>query len=238
MTSLLVADGIKIIRGNRVIVDDFSSKLRSSDIVAMVGRNGAGKSTIMSALTGHLIPTEGKIHVLSDKKEENGDLSSSVAFVSQGRPLYSSITVEQHTRLARDINDSFNYQWAKEKIESLGISGKSKVSQLSGGQHTQVALIISLARNKKFMILDEPMADLDPVVKIWVRELLEQAAKEDGVGILVSSHTVSDLSAILTHLWVIEEGALLASVAREEIDSQKDGAFEEFVLEHLTRKGI
>ena len=68
MTSSLVADGIKIIRGNRVIINNFSSKLRSSDIVAMVGRNGAGKSTIMSALTGHLIPTEGKIHVLSDKK--------------------------------------------------------------------------------------------------------------------------------------------------------------------------
>ncbi|MDK8592272.1 ATP-binding cassette domain-containing protein [Corynebacterium accolens] len=126
MTSSLVADGIKIVRGNRVIINDFSSKLRSSEIVAMVGRNGAGKSTIMSALTGHLIPTEGNIHVLSDKKEEGDNLSSSVAFVSQGRPLYSSITVEQHTRLARDINDSFNYQWAKEKLSHSEYPGNQK----------------------------------------------------------------------------------------------------------------
>ena len=80
------------------------------------------------------------------------------------------------------------------------------------------------------------MADLDPVVKIWVRELLDYAANKQGVGIIVSSHTVSDLSSILTHLWMIENGNLIVTASREQIEKQANGNFEEFVLSHLKRE--
>lgn len=234
----LVANKLKIARGRSIIVNDFSAELHSGDIVAMVGRNGAGKSTIMSTLTGHLSPLEGEIKILPRDSNKSSNLSSEVAFVSQGRPLYLGITVEQHIRLTRDLNTDFNDQWAKEKIDSLNIPLASKISHLSGGQHTQVALILALARQKKFMVLDEPMADLDPVVKIWVRELLEYAANKNRVGIIVSSHTVSDLSSILTHLWVVEEGNLIVATPREQIDTQSNGDFETFVLDHLKKEGI
>ncbi|MHC9589504.1 ATP-binding cassette domain-containing protein [Corynebacterium diphtheriae] len=236
MKNTLTAQNLRIVRGSSTIVSDFSAELRSGEIVAMVGRNGAGKSTIMSALTGHLKPVGGEIKTYTQDSIGSSGLSSEVAFVSQGRPLYSSITVEQHLRLARDMNERFDYQWARERLQSLNIPLSSKISQLSGGQHTQVALILSLARKKKFMIFDEPMADLDPVVKIWVRELLDYAANKQGVGIIVSSHTVSDLSSILTHLWVIENGNLIVTVSREQIETQANGNFEEFVLSHLKRE--
>lgn len=238
MACSLVAKNLQISRGKTVVVDNFSAELKSGEIVAMVGRNGAGKSTIMSVLTGNLVAASGTVSIASNNDPKTDDAASSVAFVSQGRPLYTGITVKQHVQLAKDLNENFKLDWATEKITSLRIPMNAKISQLSGGQHTQVALIIALARGKRFMVLDEPMADLDPVVKIWVRKLLEYAAKEENVGILVSSHTVSDLSPVLSHLWVIEHGELLVSVPRETIENEEHGDFEKFVLDHLTKEGI
>jgi ABC-2 type transport system ATP-binding protein len=178
--------------GRRRALDDCTLEVPSNRITALVGENGAGKTTFLNCAVGLRTPTSGTIEVLGGLPAGSADARDRVAFVGQESPLYPNLTVDQMLIVARELNRTFDIPLAKTRIAELEISLSSKVGNLSG--HPDV------------LILDEPLAGLDPRARrALMREILAAAAN-DHVTVLYSSHVVSELERVADYLIMLERG--------------------------------
>jgi ABC-2 type transport system ATP-binding protein len=192
--------------GRRRALDDCTLEVPSNRITALVGENGAGKTTFLNCAVGLRTPTSGTIEVLGGLPAGSADARDRVAFVGQESPLYPNLTVDQMLIVARELNRTFDIPLAKTRIAELEISLSSKVGNLSGGQQAQVGLTLALARHPDVLILDEPLAGLDPRARrALMREILAAAAN-DHVTVLYSSHVVSELERVADYLIMLERG--------------------------------
>jgi ABC-2 type transport system ATP-binding protein len=175
-------------------------------VAALVGPNGAGKTTLMHAAVGLLRPALGSVRVQGE-----------VAFVAQDKPLYESFTVAETLVFGRRMNNRWDDQAALDRLSALGIPLDRKVGRLSGGQQAQVALTLALARQPDLLVLDEPLANLDPLARHDVMRTImaEVAARE--LTVLLSSHVVSDLEETCDWLVVLNGGRLQVSGDIEEL---------------------
>ncbi|GAA3546696.1 ABC transporter ATP-binding protein [Nonomuraea rosea] len=175
-------------------------------VAALVGPNGAGKTTLMHAAVGLLRPALGSVRVQGE-----------VAFVAQDKPLYESFTVAETLVFGRRMNNRWDDQAALDRLSALGIPLDRKVGRLSGGQQAQVALTLALARQPDLLVLDEPLANLDPLARHDVMRTImaEVAARE--LTVLLSSHVVSDLEETCDWLVVLNGGRLQVSGDIEDL---------------------
>jgi ABC-2 type transport system ATP-binding protein len=139
---------------------DCSLRLATGSVVALVGPNGAGKSTLLNVLAGLIEPSEGQVLVLSESPHER--VGAHVAFTAQGHPLYRSLTVSEMLRAGRLLNPEWDEPAARERLAELDIPLNRRVGKLSGGQQAQVSLTLALAKRPRLLLLDEPLAALDP----------------------------------------------------------------------------
>ncbi|NUS76835.1 MAG: ABC transporter ATP-binding protein [Streptomyces sp.] len=183
---------------------DCSFTLPAGRVCAVVGPNGAGKSTLLALAAGLMAPTEGVLAVLGGPA---GEARARVGFVAQDKPLYPQLTVAETLRMGGDLNPG---RWDARAAEAVVAGGdldpKARVRSLSGGQRTRVALALALGKRPELLLLDEPMADLDPLARHELMGVLMSQAAQHGTTIVMSSHVVAELEDSCDHLLLIGGG--------------------------------
>jgi ABC-2 type transport system ATP-binding protein len=171
-------------------------------IAALVGPNGAGKTTLLHLAVGLLAPTAGTVRVL-DQPAGAPELVSQVGFVAQDIPLYRDFTAAEHLTMGRKLNRRFDEALARGRLERVGAPLDRRAGALSGGQRAQVALTLALARRPELLLLDEPLASLDPLARREFLQTLMGSVAEQGVTVLLSSHLLADLERVCDYLIVL-----------------------------------
>jgi ABC-2 type transport system ATP-binding protein len=189
---------------------DCTLSIPSNRLVALVGPNGAGKSTLMGLITGLTKPTAGTISVFGDAPGNSG-LHPGVSFLAQQKPLYTQFTVAETLRLGQRTNPTWDQTYAEGLVERAQIPMTAKVGTLSGGQRTRVALALALGKRPSLLLLDEPLADLDPLARETVLRTLVQESREQGITVVLSSHVLSELDGVCDHLVLLADGQVRLS---------------------------
>ena len=172
-------------------------------VVGLVGPNGAGKTTLLNLAVGLLTPTSGAIEVLGDRPAAGPAQLAKVGFVSQDAPIYAGLTVEDHLRLGARLNPHWDDALARDRIARLGLDLKQRAGKLSGGQRAQLALTLGVAKRPELLMLDEPVASLDPLARReFLQDLMESVAEHE-LSVVLSSHLVSDLERVCDYLIVL-----------------------------------
>ena len=193
-----------------VAVRDLTVSIPAGGVTALLGPNGAGKSTLLKMCVGFERPTKGSLRVLGiDPARRRGDALRKLGYVPQTPALYRDMPVEDHLRLCRALRPAFDIAHARERLIALGISPSSKAGQLSGGEQAQVSLAIALGTRAPLLLLDEPLASLDPLARREFLEVASDAAKGGDVSIVLSSHVISEIEAVADRLLVLGEGRVL-----------------------------
>ncbi|GIH08916.1 ABC transporter ATP-binding protein [Rhizocola hellebori] len=185
---------------------DCALHIPAGRVAALVGPNGAGKSTLLHIVVGLLTPTTGNVDVLGEPVGQQAAALSRVAFMAQDKPLYEGFTVADILRFGRHLNPQWDNGLAENRLNALGIALKSKVGKLSGGQQAQVALTAAIAKRPHLIVLDEPLANLDPLARNEVMRSLMTEVAETEITVLLSSHVVSDLEDTCDWLILLNGG--------------------------------
>ncbi len=175
-------------------------------VVALVGPNGAGKTTLLHILVGLLTPTEGAVAVLDGEPAGSPAALDGIAFVAQDAPLYKNLPAGEMLRVARNLNWHWDQERAETRLAELGIPRTKKVGELSGGQQAQLALTVALARRPALLVLDEPLAWLDPLARHDFMASVMAAAAEDGMSVIMSSHVLAELEPVADYLVMLSAG--------------------------------
>lgn len=186
--------------GRSWALQDCYFEIPAGRICALVGPNGAGKTTLLHVATGFLKPTTGSIAVFGQTPKGNTPLLRRVGFVAQDMPLYMSFSVADTIALGAHLNPAWDQLFVRDRLAQLDIPLRQKVGELSGGQHAQVALTLALGKRPDLLLLDEPLASLDPLARRdFLRTLLERAVETE-MTVVLSSHLISDLERVCNHL--------------------------------------
>jgi ABC-2 type transport system ATP-binding protein len=186
-------------------------------LAALVGPNGAGKTTLMQMLTGLAVPSAGTITVLGDQPAGSATALDGIAFVAQDAPVYKNLSAADMMHLTRNLNRSFDQQYAQARLAELGIPPKRKAGKLSGGQQAQLALTLALARRPRLLILDEPLAMLDPLARHDFMAVVLTAMADEGVSILLSSHALPELERVADYLVLLSRGEVQVAGEVEDL---------------------
>lgn len=187
---------------------DCTMAIPAGHVVALVGPNGAGKTTLLNLAAGLLRPTSGRLSVLGAEQPGSHAARSRIGFVAQDAPLYGHLPAGDMLRVAQNLNREWDRDRALTRLADLGIPLDRKVRQLSGGQRAQLALTLALAKRPEVLILDEPLAALDPLARHDLMSSLMAAVAEDSLSVVFSSHVVSELERIADYLIVLNNGKL------------------------------
>src|SRR3989440_2579145 len=187
-------------------------------VFGLLGVNGAGKSTIIKMVVGHLRPTSGRIRVLGRTLEEDLiEIRKRVAYVSENRYLYEWMTVAESVRFTRAFHDTWDDRKAAELLKRFSLPPGKKVRQLSRGNRARLCLLLALAYNPELIILDEPTSGLDPIVRRDFIENIVSEISEEGKTVLFSSHIVEEVERVADYVGIINEGEMLLVNSIEEI---------------------
>jgi len=187
---------------------DCTLALPAGHLAALVGPNGAGKSTLMNMAAGLTVPTSGTATVLDGHPAGSPAALNGVAFVAQDAPVYKNLSAGDMLHLTRNLNQQFDTPFARARLAELGIPLNKKAGKLSGGQQSQLALTLALARRPRLLILDEPLAALDPIARQDFLTAVMTAMADDGVSVLLSSHQVAELERVADFLIVLAHAQL------------------------------
>jgi ABC-2 type transport system ATP-binding protein len=197
--TLLAASGLGKRYRRRWALSDCTLEIPAGRVVGLVGPNGAGKTTLLHLAAGLIAPTTGTVEVLGERRSP-AQLGR-VGFVAQDTPVYPGLSVAGHLRMAGYLNPGWDGEQARRRIEQLGIDPRQRAGRLSGGQRAQLALTLAIGKRPELLILDEPVASLDPLAR---REFLRSVAgAAAGTNVVLSSHLVSDLELICDYLVVL-----------------------------------
>jgi ABC-2 type transport system ATP-binding protein len=175
-------------------------------VVGLVGANGAGKTTLLHLAAGLLEPSAGTIEVFGETPGAGPDQLARIGFVAQDAPIYSGLNVAEHLKLGRKLNHRWDGDLATRRIDRLGLRPGQKAGRLSGGERSQLALTLAMAKHPDLLVLDEPVASLDPLARrAFLADLMELVA-EGGPTVVLSSHLVGDLERVCDHLVVLAKG--------------------------------
>jgi ABC-2 type transport system ATP-binding protein len=172
-------------------------------VVGLVGPNGAGKSTLLKLSSGMLTPTAGTIEVCGGRPASGPAQLAKVGFVAQDTPTYAALSITDHLRLGARLNPGWDDTLARDRIRRLGLDLKQKAGRLSGGQRAQLALTLGLAKRPELLMLDEPVAALDPLARREFMQDLMEAVAEHELSVVLSSHLVSDVERACDYVIVL-----------------------------------
>ena len=208
MSAAIEASGLSKRYGKTWALEDCSFELPVGKVCALVGPNGAGKTTLLHCAVGLLEPTAGSVRVLEHRPAENAELLSRVGFVAQESPLYRSFTVEDMLDLGAHTNTRWDGDGARDRLTRLRIPLDRKTGNLSGGQRAQVALSLALAKRPELLLLDEPLASLDPLARREFLQTLMEGVATHGTTVVLSSHLVTDLERVCDFLMILTDGRM------------------------------
>ena len=222
----------KLYKDNRAL-KNCTIDVPAGAVVALVGPNGAGKTTLLEIIAGLLLPSTGQVRLF--EKTEPGSLEAlqRMAFVAQNSPLNRNTKVKNSIRITELLNVTFDREYAFTRLDNLRVPLNRRIGQLSGGQKSQVALTLALARKPNLLLLDEPLSDLDPLAREqFLKDLMTNVATT-GMSVIFSSHTISELEKVCDYLILIVGGEVkLCDSLENIIESHKMIACAPDKLEH------
>jgi ABC-2 type transport system ATP-binding protein len=187
-------------------------------VTALVGPNGAGKTTLLQLAIGLIRPTVGEVRVLGcEPRNDAAKLLPQVGFVAQDHPLHRSFTVEETLKLGRCLNKTWDDEAARERLARLDIPLDRKAGKLSGGQQAQVALTLAIAKRPELLILDEPVASLDPLARREFMNTVMEVVSETQLTVVLSSHIVTDLERVCDHLVILSHARTLLAAPIDDV---------------------
>lgn len=192
--------------GQMRALHDCTLAIPEGHVVALVGPNGAGKSTLLNLTVGLAVPTSGDVTVLGGHPAGSLAALDGIAFVAQDTPLYKNLSAADLVHETRNLNRRFDQRYAERRLGELGIPLGQKAGRLSGGQQAQLALTLALARRPQLLVLDEPMAMLDPLARHDFMATVMAAVAEDCVSVVLSSHVLAELERVCDYLVVLSLG--------------------------------
>ena len=220
MNPVLQAHALGKRYGQRQALADCTLEVPPGRVVGLVGPNGAGKTTLLKIACGMLAPTTGRIEVLGEQPAAGPAQLARVGYVAQDTPTYASLSVADHLKLGAKLNPRWDAKLAQARIDQLGLEPKQKAGKLSGGQRAQLALTVAVAKRPELLILDEPVASLDPLARRdFLRHLMESVAEND-TSVILSSHLVSDLERVCDYLIVLVASRVLLTGETEDLLAQ------------------
>jgi ABC-2 type transport system ATP-binding protein len=203
MTAVLETEGLGKEYGRKWALHDCTLAIPEGKVVGLVGPNGAGKSTLLNLAVGLLAPTSGTIEVLGGRPSDGPSQLGRIGFVAQDTPTYEGMSVAKHLRMGAWLNPHWDSKLAERRIKQLGLDPRQKAGSLSGGQRAQLALVLALAKKPEILILDEPVASLDPLARREFLQTLMEVVAEHGVSVVLSSHLIADLERVCDYLVVL-----------------------------------
>ena len=171
-------------------LSDCTLSVPAGHVVGLVGPNGAGKTTLLGLATGMLAPTAGTIEVLGGRPAAGPAQLARVGFLAQDAPVYAGLPVADHLKLGAHLNPGWDAELARARIERLDLDPGQKAGALSGGQRAQLALTLAVAKRPELLILDEPVASLDPLARREFLQYLMESVGEQSLSVVLSSHLV------------------------------------------------
>ena len=203
MNAILQASAVGKRYGRRWALRDCTLAIPDGKVVGLVGPNGAGKSTLLQLAAGLLTPTSGTITVLGGQPGTSPAQLAKVGFVAQDAPLYARLSVAGHLRMGAWLNPGWDGEVAERRIRQLALEPRQRAPSLSGGQRAQLALTMAVAKRPELLLLDEPVASLDPLARREFLQGLMEVVAEQGTNVVLSSHLVADLERVCDYLIVL-----------------------------------
>src|ERR1700678_3796154 len=209
-------------------------EIPAGHVAALVGPNGAGKSTLLNLAVGLAAPSAGAVTVLGGRAAGSPAALDGIAFVAQDTPLYKNLSVADMIYVTRSLNRRFDQCYARSRLDELGIAPKRKAGKLSGGQQAQLALTLALGRRPRLLVLDEPLANLDPGARHDFIATVMAAVAADGVSVLLSSHVLAELERVADYLILLSQGQVqLAGKAGDLLSSHRMVGLEELAMAYM-----
>jgi ABC-2 type transport system ATP-binding protein len=185
---------------------DCTLSIPAGRVVGLVGPNGAGKTTLLHLAVGLLTPSAGSISVLGTSPSSDPATLARIGFLAQDSPTYSRLTVAQHLSMGAWLNPSWDAEFANRRMADLGLDLRQRAGTLSGGQRAQLALTLAVAKRPDLLLLDEPVASLDPLARREFLQTLMEVVATDAVSVVLSSHLIADLERVCDYLVVLVAG--------------------------------
>ena len=217
MNAALEASGLGKRYGRRWALADCTLSLPAGHVVGLVGPNGAGKTTLLHLAVGLLSPTSGEVKVLGHRPGDGPQALAGVGFLAQDSPAYARLSVGQHLQMGAWLNPAWDGEWAARRVRELGLDMSQRAGTLSGGQRAQLALTLAVAKRPQLLLLDEPVASLDPLARREFLQTLMEIVASQQVTVVLSSHLIADLERVCDYLVVLVSGRVAVAGGVDEL---------------------
>ncbi|MFL6138998.1 MAG: ABC transporter ATP-binding protein [Frankiaceae bacterium] len=217
MTAAIEAVGLGKRYGRRWALTECTLSIPTGRVVGLVGPNGAGKSTLLHLAVGLIAPSAGAISVLDERPRSGPAVMARIGFLAQDSPTYARLTVGQHLQMGEWLNPTWDAGYAAARIGELGLDLGQRAGTLSGGQRAQLALTIAVAKRPELLVLDEPVAALDPLARREFLQTLMEVVAVHGVTVVLSSHLIADLERVCDYLVVLIAGRVALTGGVDEL---------------------
>lgn len=237
MNAVIETRGLGKRYGSRWGLADCTLSVPAGHVTGLVGANGAGKTTLLHLVTGMLTPTTGTITVAGEQPAATPAQLARVGFVAQDAPVYAGFSVADHLKFGAHLNPRWDRRLAQARIRKLGLDPAQKAGKLSGGQRAQLALTLAIAKQPELLILDEPVASLDPLARRDFLQGLSEATAEHQMSIVLSSHLVADIERTCDYLIVLAAARVqLAGPVKDLLARHRPASLEDLVLAYMSNE--
>jgi ABC-2 type transport system ATP-binding protein len=195
--------------GSTWALQDCTLSVPTGRVTALVGANGAGKTTLLRMLVGLAAPSAGSAEVLGSTPDGSEDFLAGIGYLAQDVPLYRRLSADDHIALGAHLNRRWDAEGTHRRLAALNVPTDRPVRTLSGGQRAQVGLSMALAKLPELLLLDEPVASLDPLARREFLATLSEAVADGGLSVVISSHLLHDLERVCDHLIVLSASRTL-----------------------------
>jgi ABC-2 type transport system ATP-binding protein len=220
MTAAIVADHAGKRYGRRWALQDCSLEIPAGRVVGLVGANGAGKTTLLHLVVGLLTPTAGNVTTLGAAPGATPDALARVGFLAQDAPVYGALSVKDHLELGARLNRTWDDDAAQARIDELQLDRKQRAGTLSGGQRAQLALTLAVCKRPELLVLDEPVAGLDPLARREFLKWLMRDVTEHDMTVVLSSHLLADIERVCDYLVVLASSRVQLAGDADDLLSQ------------------
>jgi ABC-2 type transport system ATP-binding protein len=229
--NVVEASGLGKRYGRAWALRECTLEIPAGRVTALVGPNGAGKTTLLNLAVGLTAPSAGVVTVLGGRRAGSPAALDAIAFVAQDTPLYKTLTAADMIYITRSLNRRFDQPYARARLAELGIPPKRRTGKLSGGQQAQT---LALARRPQLLVLDEPVAALDPIARHDFMATVLGAAADDGVSVLLSSHVLTELERVASYLVLMSRGQIqLAGQVNDLLAAHGQASLEDLAMAYL-----
>lgn len=213
----IVADGLGKRYGGKWALRDCTFAVPAGRVCGLVGANGAGKTTLLRLLAGLSRPTAGRAEVAGHEPGDRVEFLGEIGYLAQDVPLYRRWSVADHLRMGAHLNPRWDDAAGRDRLRALRIPLEQRVGTLSGGQRAQVALALALAKRPRVLMLDEPVAALDPLARRSFLGTLAEAVADGDLTVILSSHLVADLERVCDHLVVLADSRTVLAAELDDV---------------------